>query len=59
MIVANLARMRGYFELDCRKLGADKGELWQRHPIGGRPGCCVVFKGLPEYGGVLVSAARE
>lgn len=51
--------MRGYFELDCRKLGADKGELWQRHPIGGRSGWCVVFKGLPEYGGVLVSAARE
>jgi len=31
----------------------------QRHPIGGGTGCFVNLKGLPEYGGALVSAARQ
>ena len=33
--------------------------MQRRRQIGGRSCCCVTLKDLPEYGGVLVSAARQ
>jgi hypothetical protein len=59
LIVANLARKRGYFELDFRKLWADNGELCSAiRSVEGQ----VTVLYLKIYRNtvvVLVSAARE